>query len=279
MPVLLSLLASLLWGTADFLGGTASRRLPTASVLGVSQLVALLALVPVALLTGALDEPREYVLPGVAAGVVGPLALAAFYRALAVGTMGVVAPVTALGVVVPVVAGLVGGESPSGLQLAGILAAVVGVVLASGPELRGGRAMPLVLAGLAAVGFGTVFLLLAEGSGSGSLGSVVMTLLTMRLTTVLLMTGLMVGARRFELGVRRADLPVLTVIGAFDVGANAAFAVASQSDLLSITAVLASLFPVVTVLLARQVHGERLAGLQLPGVGLALIGVLLLAGG
>lgn len=279
MPVVLSLLASLLWGTSDFLGGTASRRLPTASVVGVSQLVALLGLLPVAVLAGALDEPRAYVLPGVAAGVVGPLALAAFYRALSVGTMGVVAPVAALGVVVPVAFGLLSGESPSGLQRAGIAAAVVGVVLASGPELKGGGGTSLLLAALAAVGFGTVFLLLAEGSEGGSLGSVVMTLLTMRLTTVLLMTGLMLGARRVELGVRRSDLPVLVVIGAFDVGANAAFALASQSDLLAVTAVLASLYPVVTVLLARKVHGERLAGLQLPGVGLALLGVVLLAGG
>lgn len=278
--MLLSLLASLLWGAADFLGGTASRRLPTASVVGVSQLVALLGLLPVAVLAGALDEPRAYLLPGVAAGVVGPLALAAFYRALSVGTMGVVAPVAALGVVVPVAAGLLAGEAPSLLQLAGIAAAVLGVVLASGPELSGGAgARSLVLAGLAAVGFGAVFLLLAQGSASGSLGSVVMTLLTMRLTTVLLMTGLMLGARQLELGVRRGDLPVLVVIGAFDVGANAAFAIASQSDLISVTAVLASLYPVVTVLLARQVHQERLVGPQLPGVALALVGVVLLAGG
>ena len=278
MPALLALLASLLWGTADFLGGTAARRLPTASVVGVSQLVALLGLVPVAVAAGALDEPRSYVLPGVAAGVVGPLALAAFYRALSVGTMGVVAPVAALGVVVPVVAGLAGGEAPSALQLAGIVAAVVGVVLASGPELKGGGAKPLVLAGLAAVGFGTVFLLLAEGSSSGSLGAVVMTLLAMRLTTVLLLGLVLLASRGYALRVRRADLPVLVVIGTFDVGANAAFALASQGDLLSVTAVLASLYPVVTVLLARQVHGERLVGPQLPGVALALVGVVLLAG-
>ena len=280
MPVVLSLLASLLWGAADFLGGTATRRLPVTSVVGVSQLVALLGLLPVAVLAGALDEPRSYVLPGVGAGVVGPLALAAFYRALSVGTMGVVAPVAALGVVVPVAAGLLGGESPSPVQLAGIGVAVVGVVLASGPEISGGAGVrSLVLAGLAAVGFGTVFLLLADGSSSGSLGSVVMTLLTMRLTTVLLMTALLLVTRRFELEVRRRDLPVLVVVGAFDVGANAAFAVASQSDLISVTAVLASLYPVVTVLLARQVHGERLVGPQVPGVVLALAGVVLLAGG
>jgi drug/metabolite transporter (DMT)-like permease len=278
VPALLALLASLLWGTADFLGGTAARRLPVSSVVGVSQLVALLGLVPVAVLSGALDEPRDYLAPSIAAGVVGPLALAAFYRALSVGTMGVVAPVAALGVVVPVAAGLVGGESPSGLQLGGIGAAVVGVVLASGPELGGGGGRPLLLAGLSALGFGTVFVLLAQGAGDDeSLGAVVMTLLTMRLVTVLLLTGLLLATRRSELEVRRADLPVLVVVGAFDVGANAAFAVASQSDLISVTAVLASLYPVVTVLLARQLHGERLVGPQLPGVVLALAGVVLLA--
>jgi drug/metabolite transporter (DMT)-like permease len=279
VPVVLSLLASLLWGTADFLGGTVTRRLATTTVVGLSQLVALVGLVPVALLTGALDEPRAYVLPGIAAGVVGPLALAAFYRALAVGTMGVVAPVAALGVVVPVVAGLAGGESPSGLQLVGIAAAVVGVVLASGPELSGGGAKPLLLAAVAALGFGTIFLLLAEGSGSGTLGAVVMTLLTMRLTTVLLLGALLLGTRGSVRDVGRRDLPALVAIGGFDVGANAAFAIASQSDLISVTAVLASLYPVVTILLARQVHGERLVGPQLPGVALALVGVVLLAGG
>lgn len=284
MPALLALLASLLWGTADFLGGTASRRLPTASVVGVSQLVALLGLVPVALVAGALDEPREYVVPGLLAGAAGLVALAAFYRALAVGTMGVVAPVAALGVVVPVGAGLVGGESPSAVQLAGIAVAIVGVVLASGPELSGegrGGALPLLLAGVAALGFGAVFVLIAEGTESGSFGSVVMTLLTMRLVSVVLLTTLLAATARsrgHELGVRRGDLPVLLAIGAFDVGANAAFAIAAQSDLISVTAVLASLYPIVTVLLARQVHGERLVGVQVPGVVLALVGVVLLAG-
>ena len=283
MPAALALLASLLWGTADFLGGTATRRLPVAAVVGVSQLVALLGLVPVALLVGALDEPRGYLLPGLAAGACGLVALAAFYRALAVGTMGVVAPVAALGVVVPVAAGLVDGESPSGLQLAGIAIAVVGVVLASGPELSGrAGAMPLVLAAVAALGFGAVFVLIAEGTESGSLGSVVMTLLTMRLVSVVLLTLLLlavVRSRGPEIGVRRGDLPVLVAIGAFDVGANASFAIAAQSDLISVTAVLASLYPVVTVLLARQIHNERLVGVQLAGVGLALAGVVLLAGG
>ena len=139
MSAALALLASLLWGTADFLGGTASRRLPTASVLGVSQLVALLGLVPLAALLGGYSADGRLLLLAALAGAAGVTALGAFYRALAVGTMGVVAPVAALGAVVPVAAGLVAGESPSGLQAAGIAVAVLGVVLASGPELRGAR--------------------------------------------------------------------------------------------------------------------------------------------
>lgn len=284
MPALLALLASALWGTSDFLGGTASRRLPVLSVLGVSQLSALLVLTPLALGLGALSTDRAYVLPAVVAGLVGPAALVAFYRALATGTMGVVAPIAALGVVVPVGAGIASGERPSLLQVVGIVVAVAGVVLASGPELsRSGRGglQPLVLAGLSSLGFGTVFVLIAAGSEQGGVEAVVMVVLTMRLTTVAVLTlALLASARRrgIETGVRRSDLPVLITIGVFDVGANSAFALASQADLIAVTAVLASLYPVVTILLARQVHAERLARMQLLGVCAALAGVLVLAG-
>lgn len=283
MSALLALLASLLWGAADFLGGTASRRVPVGSVLGLSQLTALLALVPVAAVTSELDADRSYVLPALLAGLVGMTALGAFYRALATGTMGVVAPIAALGVVVPVAAGLLGGESPSALQLLGIVVVVVGVVLASGPELRGdgrGGAAPLVLALVAAVGFGAVLVLIARGAEH----SVVMTLLTMRLTSVVVLTGLLlalVRRRGWELKVTRAGLPLLAAVGVGDVLANGAYALAAEAEgaLVSVTAVLASLYPVVTVLLARQVHGERLRAMQVVGVVGALGGVALLASG
>lgn len=287
MAALSALLAALLWGTADYLGGTAARRLPVASVLGVQQLVALLGLVPLAAVIGAFDEPRAYVLPGIFAGLAGMVALAAFYRALATGTMGVVAPIAALGVVVPIALSLQDGERPGPAQLVGMAVAVVGVVLASGPELSGrgrGGAMPLLLAGLAALGFGAVLVLVAEASGGegGSLGAIVMTLLTMRLASVCVLTVLLVAfapTRGVEIGVRRGDLPVLVAIGVFDVGANGAYALASQSDLVSVSAVLASLYPVATVLLARRFQAELLGGVQLVGVALALVGVVLLAGG
>ena len=287
MAALLALFASALWGTADFLGGTAARRLPVASVLGVSQLVALLGLVPLAAAIGALDEPRSYVLPALLAGLTGTAALACFYRALASGTMGVVAPIASLGVVVPVVVGLLDGERPGALQLIGMAVAVVGVVLASGPELLGsgrGGAAPLVLAAAAALGFGAVLSLIAVASGGegGTVGAVVMTLLVMRLVSVLALTSLLLALLRSrgpEIGVRRGDLPLLLKIGVFDAGANAMFALASQGDLVSVTAVLASLYPVVTVLLARRFHAERLATVQQVGVVLALTGVVALAGG
>lgn len=284
MPVLLALTASLLWGTADFVGGTLTRRLPARTVVLVSQAVALAALAPVVLLFDVAD-PGRTVVPGIAAGLVGPVALAAFYRALALGTMGVVAAIAALGVAVPVVAGLAAGESPSGLQLAGIAVAVLGAVLACGPELSGagrGGAMPLLLAVVAALGFGTVFVLLAEGSaGTGAgVGDVVLVLLVMRITSVLLLgvTGAL-RARVARTQLRAADLPALATIGLFDVGANGTFAVASQSDLVSVTAVLASLYPVVTALLAWRLQGERLVRSQLMGVAGALAGVLLIAAG
>src|SRR4051812_46842216 len=279
MSALLALLSSALWGLSDFLGGTASRRLPVQTVLGVSQLTALVLLVVLAGVTGAFDTPHGYVVPAAAAGATGVVALGMFYRALSIGTMGVVAPVAALGVAVPVVFGIAQGEQPSAVQAAGIAVAVVGVVLASGPELSGeGGALALVLALGAALGFGAVLVLVAQASDGDDSGAVVMTLIAMRVTSVALI-GAVFLVQRQRPDVRRNDLPVLGLTGAGDAGANALYAVASRSALVSVTSVLASLYPVVTALLAYRVHGERLRRVQVAGVGVTLAGVALLAGG
>ncbi len=278
VSVLLALLSSLLWGASDFLGGTASRRLPAAVVLGGSQGIALVGLLPVVLLFG--NRP-DHPWAGVAAGLAGMIGLGAFYAALASGKMGVVAPLAALGALLPVVVGIARGESPSTLQVLGIVAAIVGVVLASGPELSGGASpKPLVLASVAAVGFGLVAVLLAAGS-KGPPGAVLITLLVMRVTSVGLLTlGFLVARTRgFRAGVARRDLVLLTAIGLGDVGANAAYAVASRSGLLSVVSVLASLYPVVTILLARQLQDERLRPIQVLGAFGTLVGVALLAAG
>ena len=136
MTALLALAASVMWGAADFLGGTATRRLPSYVVVGASEVLVLAVLVPVALVTGGLDAPVGYLPWAVAAGLLGLLALTAFYTALAAGTMGVVAPIAATGIVVPVVVGLAAGDAPSWPQLVGIGAIVVGVIAVSGPQRR-----------------------------------------------------------------------------------------------------------------------------------------------
>ncbi len=284
MFVLLAPLSSLLWGISDFLGGTATKRLRAAAVVGCSQAIALLGLVAFAVATGklgdVLSEPRA-LLPGAAAGIIGATALGAFYTALSQGTMGVIAPVAALGTVVPVIVGLARGESPSPLQVTGIVVAIAGVVLASGPELSGGASLrPLLLAVGSAVGFGTVAVLLADGAQDGG---VLATVLTMRATSTLLLGLLLAVALIRHRGLTgmpgRSDLLLLAAIGFGDVGANASFAQATKGGLLSVVSVLGSLYPVVTAVLAQQVHKESLTRMQLAGVAAALGGLALLTAG
>lgn len=280
MAAVLALLSSLLWGGADFLGGTVSRRRPAALVVGASQLVGLIAIGVVAVAAGALGDDRGYLPWAVVSGLAGLVGLVCFYAALASGTMGVVSPIAALGVVVPVLVGLARGERPATLQMVGIAMAVLGVVLASGPELSGrAGARPLVLALVAALGFGLALLFIAEGSRSSTL----MTLVTMRLTSVTVMAVVLaVAVRRVDRsGMRldRRDAALVALVGVGDVAANLAFGLASTRGLVSVVAVLGSLYPVVTVLLARILHGERLAPAQTLGVAGALGGVALIAAG
>lgn len=277
MAALLALLSSVLWGGSDFLGGTVSRRLAAPVVVGASQLVGLLAVTAVTAGLGELGGPSGYLPWAVGAGLAGLVGLVAFYSALAIGTMGVVSPIAALGVVVPVLVGLLRGERPGTVQVFGIVLAVVGVVLASGPELSGrAGARPLLLAVLAAFAFGLALLFIAEGGRTSTL----MTLVAMRATSVAVMVVVLgAAARRTSLGLRAGDVPVITVMGLGDVGANLAFGVASTKGLVSVVAVLGSLYPVVTVLLARVVLAERLARVQNVGVAVALAGVVLIAAG
>ncbi|MGN6472955.1 MAG: EamA family transporter [Mycobacteriales bacterium] len=277
MAVLLALLSSAMWGTSDFCGGTLTRRRPAVTVAAVSELVGLTGISIAAIATGAVTASPGYVGWGVLGAVAGTVGIVAFYEALATGTMGVVAPIAALGVALPVVVGLAQGDRPSALKAAGIAVAIVGVVLASGPELQRddgdtGAARPLWLAGLAALGFGVVFVALDHGATHNTL----MTLVVMRAVAVVFMIGIAV-ATSTSLRVGTADVPMLFVVGAFDVGANVTFAYASRHGLLSVVSVLSSLYPAVTVVLARAVHAERLAKVQLIGVVGALGGVVLIA--
>lgn len=272
---LLALLSSVLWGGADYVGGVLSRRRAALQIATGSQGIALVVVWSVLLLSGTVIT-GDAVRWGLLAGACGGLAVMAFYAALAAGTMGIVAPVSALGLIVPVMGGLLAGERPGPLQLIGIAVAVVGVVLASGPELSGGAsARPLVLAGLAGLGFGVTLLLLAQTEDA------LPTLAMMRVSSVSLLGALLLITRRRtsggRIGVR--ELPALAFVGLGDLGANVLFVLASASGLLSVVAVLSSLYPAVTVLLAWRLGAERLAPVQLAGVAAALTGVILLAAG
>ena len=147
VSALLALCSSLLWGTSDFVAGLTSKRLPAAAVVGWSQLVGFLTLSGIVLLHTGL-APGPWVGWALVAGVAGAVALSAFYAALSTGTMSIVAPIAALGAAVPILLGVATGDAPSAVAWAGMAVAVLGTVLASGPELRAGLHVRPVLLGV-----------------------------------------------------------------------------------------------------------------------------------
>jgi drug/metabolite transporter (DMT)-like permease len=269
----LALASSVAWGTADFFAGVASRRRPAVAVVGWTQGLALLVISVLVALRWDTVTWDGWPLWALAAGLSGMTGLICFYSALSAGTMGVVAPIAALGVVVPVALGVATGEAPSPWAWVGMLVAVVGVTLASGPELSGEvSARPVVLAGCAAVGFGLALFCLDRGARVSTL----LTLWGMRVTsvTILVVVALLL---RSAGGVTARELPALLAIGCGDLAANALFAVASSRGQVSVASVLGSLYPVVTTVLARVVLHERLRRVQQVGVVLAVGGAAVVA--
>jgi drug/metabolite transporter (DMT)-like permease len=280
-----ALATSLLWGLADFGGGLLARRTPALTVVVVSQAIATVVLGVIVVATGGWSEAGPRLWFAFAAGLVGPVALICFYKALALGPMGVVSPLGTLGVAVPVGVGLLLGERPGLVQVAGIAVAVLGVVLAGGPQLRGApvQRQAILLTLVAAFGFGAVFALIAEASTSVT--GLFLALFVQRVTNVA------VGGAALYASVRRgtpalpaggfpwASLPTLAFVGLADVAANGTYAIAAQLGPVTVAAVLASLYPVVTALAARGFLSERLRTIQATGAGLALLGTLLLATG
>lgn len=273
MSTLFALVSGLAWGSADFLGGQVSKRYPAFFVVGVSQAVGLVFMVVVATASGQWSVPLDYLPWAVLASVTGFTGLGLFYRAMATGAVGVVSPITALGGLGPIVLGLLTGDAPTVLQYVGLLVALVGVVLASGPELSGDTgARPVLLALAATVLFGTCLVAIAIGSET----SVVMTMTGMRVFTVafLVVVGLAALARGTRTRVRSSrDVGFMSAIGVLDVSANLFYGIAATTGILSLVSVLGSLYPVVTVLLAWRFLGERLKPIQYAGVALALGGV------
>ncbi|MFE9027792.1 EamA family transporter [Streptomyces iakyrus] len=285
MTALFALATSLLWGLADFGGGLLTRRTPALTVVVVSQSIAVVVLGALVVATGGWSETGPQLWFAVAAGLVGPVAMLAFYKALALGPMGVVSPLGSIGVAVPVGVGLMLGERPGLVQFVGILVAVAGVCLAGGPQFRGApvQRQAITLTLLAAFGFGAVMALIAEASTT--LTGLFLALFVQRVTNVA------AGGLALFVSVRRggpalpADgfpwrtLPALAFVGLADVAANGTYSIAAQHGPVTVAAVLASLYPVVTAVAARGVLRERLRAVQAAGAGLALVGTVLLASG
>jgi len=264
-----ALLASLMWGTADFLAGRASREHPAAMVALVGQAIGLIALTLILLVRGA---DGGAVVPGIFVGLFGAVAVLSFYNALAVGTMSIVAPIVATSAIVPVLAGVFDGERPGPLQWLGIALAIGGVVLAStesgGNAIDSKKALKLAL--VAALGIGLSLVFLDRAAEHDALTGVAVA----RAVAVPILVAF---ALRVHARVDWRAVPNLAVIGLLDTGANTAFAIATTGGLLSLVAVLGGLFPVVTVALAYFLLHERLQPTQRIGVLLALAGIPLIS--
>jgi len=275
----LGLTSSLCWGVSDFIGGLSARRLPLLFVMVSSQAVGLAVVIGVVAIRGTGAPALVRLLPAVGGGLAGIAALTSFYRALAIGTMSVVAPIAATGVSVPVVVGIARGDHPAASQLVGIVIAVIGVVLASrehgpGIEDRGASRVSVALALLAAAGFGCYFV----GVQSSARADPMWALLVSRVAGMALL--LVVAAVQGGIAVARAGSVVAAgADGVLDVSATGLYAVATRHGLLSVVSVAASLYPLATVLLARVVLGERVRRVQELGIAAALAGVVLMAAG
>jgi drug/metabolite transporter (DMT)-like permease len=278
VAIALALASAAMWGLADFLGGLQTRRHAVLVVLCGGQACAVAVLLAVVAITGDPLPSAAALGWSLLAGVGGAIGLTALYRSLAIGTMSIVAPVAAVGAAVPFLAGWASGERPGAVQLAGVGVALGGVVLAArSPGARTARNPPeaLVLAGVAAIGLGVA--LLGIGRATEAAG-VPWALLGAR-GPQLVLVGAAALVTRPAVPRRAAELAPIAALGVVDLSANALFALATESGLLSLVSVVGSLYPAFTVLLARLMLGERVTPLQDAGIVVILAGVVAISAG
>jgi uncharacterized membrane protein len=284
VAALLALVSSVFWGVADFVGGLASRRSTPLQTLALTTPAGFVVVVPVALLLGG--SVSGSALYGVVAGVFGALGILLLYAALTLGPMGVVSPISAvLGAAIPVIVGLGRGERPGAAAYVGMALAVVAIVTvgleptAPTDDASHQRvsARALLLAICAGLGIGLFFAIIALGPSDAGLWPIVFARGTS--SVILVVLGVVVALRS-----KTPVMPVSTSVrgqaitaGVLDVTANAFYLVATQTGLLSVVAVLGSLYPAATVVLARLVLAERLRPMQKVGMVTAIAAAALLA--
>jgi drug/metabolite transporter (DMT)-like permease len=269
----LGLASAASWGAADFSGGLATRRSSVFGVTIIAQAVGVALLVVLAL---ALAEPapsRTAVGWSSLAGVAGCVGIAALYRALAVGQMGIAAPVTAvLSAGLPVLFHASVNGLPTMVQAAGFGLALAGVWLLSRPEGVGGRPPGLGLALVSGLGFGGFLILIAQASQS----TVLWPLAVSKAASLATMLMAALSTRRMERVPTRL-LPLVLLAGILDVGGNAFFMLAAHLGRLDVAAVLSSLYPASTVLLAGVLLREGVSRTQAAGIAIALVAIPMIA--
>ncbi len=277
MAAVLALTGAALWGVGDFLGGLATRRLAVLAVLAISQAIGLVGIALWVLLAGDPFPGVTELLPAAAAGIAGLVGLGALYRGLAVGAMGIVAPISAASPVVPLAVDAARGITPDVLQWLGVALVLVGIVtLSREPSETGSQrfAAGAGLALVAALGFGSFVVGLDAGSDESAPWAVV----AARSASVALALGAILVTST-SLRAPRNMWPLLVGVGVFDTGANVSVAFATTKGAAGIVAVLSALYPVVTIVLARLVLAERLSRARRAGGVVALTGAALVAAG
>ncbi|HEX6844410.1 MAG TPA: EamA family transporter [Actinomycetota bacterium] len=270
--------AAVLWGSGDFVAGTLGKRIPILVISLVAWTTGLLITLTLVLAIDPTVPSTRTIAAGLLGGVFGAIGLGSLYRGLAIGRMGIVAPIAALSSLVPVAVGFLQGDRPSGVQLAGMAAALGGAALAAtAPDHDGVRRLNagLVPAVIAALGIGISITLVDVAAEE----SAVWTPLLLRASSVPLVAIAALVVQPSFAAVRRRDVGAMMGVGAADNLGNIAFAFSTTRGLLALVSVVAALVPVVTVVLARFVLHEHLTRHQLVGVAFAIAGVVAIAAG
>ncbi len=274
MGILLGLAAALLYGSSDFGGGLASRRYGPLRVTVIGSAAATVLAWAALIGSGGPGPSVRAVAWGLAGGLAGGIGTLALYRGLARGQMSMVGPVSAVGTaVVPLAAGIALGERPSVLAVAGVLVALPAIVLvAASGSVRGGLGSGLFDGLAAGLAFGILFIGLAQAGRNAGMWPVACE----QTGTLLVTLAVAVASREpLKIPVRAAGLPVLA--GASSTAAALAYYYATHVSMLAVAAVLTSLYPGVTVLLARALLHERFSPAQRAGLGLCTLAIIAIA--
>ncbi len=275
-PITLSLFACLGWGIADFIGGYKSRNLSTLSILLVSSFTGLMLLAGILIISGNAMPGDPALLWAIPAGLVGLISMFLLYRGLAVGTMSILAPISATGVILPVIWGMLKGDTLSGLQFLGIGTAILGSILAAMEKEKNRNSKHLTkgigCAVSAAFFIGLYFIFMDNAAAHHP----VWASMIMKTFTILFLLPVLYYSK-FPMGVGRSHLPVIIIMGIVDTLAAFSFATATSKGMLSEVAVISCLYPAVTAILSAVIVKERIQKVQSLGVIFAITGVVLIS--